>query len=226
MTRKSDIEAEFNEKAEAYESNRLGPWYKAQSRLLLDHIDPAGTTVLDIGCGTGWLLREIVRTRPNACGIGVDLSERMVAVARALAREEGARCLEYVHGDWEESTTQQQVLERLPDGADFVVCASAFHYFARPDLALVQMREALTPGGRLLLLERAMDRSSGTRIWDLLHRRVIRDHVRFFETAEILTLLRCAGFKDARVLARIKRLFWHRKLHTSLVILSAQVEDC
>ena len=220
--RKSSIEAEFDAKAREYESNRLAPWYKSHARFVLDHIDTLEGVALDVGCGTGWLLRKLVSDHPGASGVGIDLSEKMVETAGALAEAEGLDALEFIRGDWEAESTQEKLRDRLPHGADLVVCASVFHYFERPGRALEAMKRSLAPGGTLLLLERCMDGSLATRIWDFLHRYVIRDHVRFYRTESMIDLLREAGLRHVQVLGRLQRAFWQGKLYTSLVLISAE----
>lgn len=221
---KSEVRSEFDAKADTYESDRLGRWYQAQGRIVLRHVGSLEGSVLDVGCGTGWLLRALVEEHPDTSAIGVDLSEGMIRVARSCTEEQGGSRIDFMVGDWETDSTQRAIRERIPDGATLVVCVSTFHYFERPLWSLEKMRETLAPGGRLLLLDRAMDRSVGTGVWDLLHRYLIRDHVKFFRTSEMITLLRDAGFADVKVAERISRLFWRGKLHTSLVLLSAGVE--
>lgn len=90
---------------------------------------------------------------------------------------------------------------------------------------LAPLRKVLAPGGRLLLMERAMDRSPATAIWAFLHRRLIRDHARFYMTSELMDLLQEAGFTNVTIVRRVRRLLWRRKLHTSLVLLSAEVTE-
>src|SRR5438105_1841920 len=45
--------------------------------------------VLDIGCGTGQTTRDAARAAPDGTALGVDLSGRMVELARRLATGEG-----------------------------------------------------------------------------------------------------------------------------------------
>jgi SAM-dependent methyltransferase len=72
---------EFDAKAEVYESNRLAPWYQAQGDRVLEHlsIEPADV-VLDVGCGTGYLLRQIARAWPGVIGIGVDIAPKRLSL--------------------------------------------------------------------------------------------------------------------------------------------------
>jgi SAM-dependent methyltransferase len=212
----SGIEAEFDAKAPTYESNRLAGWYKAQNEAVLKAIGPVTGTVVDVGCGTGWLLRELAKRNPQADGIGVDLSGRMILNAEEQARAAQPDRLAFVRGDWEDPCTQQLVKSLLARPASAVVCVSALHYFQDPAGAVRGMVDLLGRDGRIILLDRAMDASLGTRFWDLLHRHVIRDGAQFYRTDELLGTLRSAGCQDVTVVERISRLFWQGKMHTSL----------
>nr|ADI17444.1 methylase of polypeptide chain release factors [uncultured Rhodospirillales bacterium HF0070_31K06] len=57
--------------------------------------------VLDLGTGTGCLLLAVLNERPAATGIGVDLSEAALAVARRNAWKLGlAERAQFRRGDW------------------------------------------------------------------------------------------------------------------------------
>ena len=49
--------------------------------------DAGPASILDVGCGSGRLLRRLGRRWPDARRVGVDLSEGMLAVARPLTPE-------------------------------------------------------------------------------------------------------------------------------------------
>jgi SAM-dependent methyltransferase len=98
-----------------------------------------GKRVVDLGCGFGWASRW-VREQGAALVLGLDLSENMIARARADTADPA---IEYQIADLETPV--------LPDGAfDLAYSALAFHYvqdFAR----LVRMiHKALVPGGSLV----------------------------------------------------------------------------
>src|SRR3954470_19346262 len=55
---------------------------------ILDALDlPAGALVLDTGCGSGEMLLRALARDPTWRGLGVDLDEDAIAVARARAAE-------------------------------------------------------------------------------------------------------------------------------------------
>jgi ubiquinone/menaquinone biosynthesis C-methylase UbiE len=104
---------------------------------LLEH--DSGRRVLDVGCGTGELVRRLRESFPRMRVVGCDFSAGMLR--HAAAKGGAAR---WVRGD----------ACRLPfgDGSfDIVTSTEAFHWFPDQDVALREFRRVLVPGGRLLL---------------------------------------------------------------------------
>lgn len=59
-----------------------------------------GSSLLDIGCGVGYLHQSLLKSGAGEA-LGVDLSERMIAEARALAAEQSlADRTNYIQGDF------------------------------------------------------------------------------------------------------------------------------
>jgi len=210
------IEEQFDQWAPTYENGRLAEWYKAQTALVLDHLNPGKRLkVLDIGCGTGWTLRQLAKRAPNTVGVGIDIAPGMVQRAQTLSASEGLSNLTFRKMDWE------SVCDDLSGPFDAILCISAFHYFAQPLRALIRMRSIIGDGGQLLIVERALDGSPLTRAWNFAHRHLVKDHVTFADSARLSELARQAGFSHVRILDRVNRLFWKNKLNTSLLLLEA-----
>ncbi len=217
------VAEEFDEKACSYETNRLADWYRFQGEEILKVLAPSlDGVILDIGCGTGWLLRQILKTRPRLEGIGIDVSGRMIDVARQKASEECLANVRFVKGDWESQNLSEIGINLDAKPVRVVVCVSAFHYFAHPSLAARKICRCLDAEGQFFLLDRAKERSLLTTFWDYLHRTLIRDHVRFYRETELCQLLKDAGFAEVQMVSRIEKYLWKGKLYTSLILLSAR----
>lgn len=229
-----EIRAHFDRVAAVYESNRLGPWYIAHGAFIVDWITqlmPSGSAgfrmALDVGCGTGWLLRELRRRKLIERGIGLDLSEEMVrsAIDRArppTADSRGAPggALEFHRCDW--SDPDEDLRVRLSEaGPVLVTFASSLHYASEPGVWLKLAFDVIAPGGRIVVFERAPERSTATRLWGRIHELFLRDGVRFSTSGDVRAGLRAAGFADVETVAYLKRWFWRGKLVTSMALSTA-----
>jgi 2-polyprenyl-3-methyl-5-hydroxy-6-metoxy-1,4-benzoquinol methylase len=116
-------------------------WERAAERAdllaLLPEVD--GRHVLDLGCGAGQLARHLA-TMGAAEVVGVDVSERMLALARA---EWAHPRVSYVREAIEEVTFS-------PARFDLVVSSLAVHYVEDYPRLVVRIAEWLAPGGVLV----------------------------------------------------------------------------
>ena len=88
----------FDRQAWTYDTARFGSHARGLYPVLLEQLAqiPHGS-VLDVGCGTGELLREVGLRFPETARTGLDLSANMLAVAR----EKLGGAVELVQGDAE-----------------------------------------------------------------------------------------------------------------------------
>lgn len=217
---KRGVQDEFDSKAAEYETNRLAGWYKAHNDIILQHLNPVqGDTVLDIGCGTGYLVRRVLSAVPGTSAIGVDLSAGMINVAERSAADLSPRA-RFLCDDWEAPGPElrRMLTERK---ASHAVCASVLHYFSDPVDALRRCRLSLAPGGVLYLLERRREGSLPTIAWDLAHRYLIHDHVRFYSSGELRSMVGTAGFREVEVVRTVRKFLWNNKLSTNLTLIRA-----
>ncbi|WP_372615136.1 class I SAM-dependent methyltransferase [Aquicoccus sp.] len=217
---KRGVREEFDAKAAHYETNRLAGWYKAHNNIIAAHLNPQkDDTLLDIGCATGYLIRRTLGMYPGMSAIGVDLSPGMVAAARRSAQDMSDR-VRFFCDDWDAPGSALRDALQKRD-VDLAVCASGFHYFGDPVGALRRIRQSLAPGGALLLLERRRERSLPTIAWDLAHRHLIRDHVRFYTSAELCDMIGRAGFSQHEVVRTVRKIFWKNKVSSNLILIKA-----
>ena len=98
-------------------------------------------TVLDIGCGDGTHLRALADRIEN--GIGVDLSQEMIATAQRRAS----------HPDLCFRVDNAETLSTVPAGSvDKVICVGVLEHVLRPRRVLEQAARVLKPTGRFLAL--------------------------------------------------------------------------
>lgn len=138
--------------------------------------------VLDVGCGTGALLRRLAASHPTGQLTGVDPVPGMLAVAR---RHLGS-----------EITLLEGWAEALPVPAeryDVVVSCNMFHYLQEPMNALAEMHRVLRPGGRLVITDWCDD-FIACRICDWYLRLVNRAHVKTYRVQACTAMLEQAGF--------------------------------
>jgi tRNA (cmo5U34)-methyltransferase len=102
----------------------------------------AAETILDLGTGTGETLRRVAGRHPTARLLGIDESDRMLAVARKVVPGADLRVA--------------RLQDDLPEGPfDLVVSALAVHHLDADEKAALFRRVAvrLAPGGRFVLAD-------------------------------------------------------------------------
>ncbi|MBW3537605.1 MAG: class I SAM-dependent methyltransferase [Actinobacteria bacterium] len=129
------------EHADRYEatSTRYG-------QVLLESLDFRGDeAVLDIGCGTGKTTREAARLAPLGRALGVDLSSRMLELARQRATAEGMANVRFERAD-------AQVHPFPDDTFDVAISSFGAMFFADPVAAFANIGRSLRDGAGLALL--------------------------------------------------------------------------
>ena len=101
--------------------------------------------VLDIGCGAGQTTRQAARAAWAGGALGVDVSAPAIERARELAQAEGLRNVTFERADAQ--------VYRFPDERfDLAVSRFGTMFFGDPAAAFANIRRALRPAGRLVML--------------------------------------------------------------------------
>jgi SAM-dependent methyltransferase len=104
-----------------------------------------GHSVLDVGCGEGYLLRKAARRASLA--LGVDVVERRVRASRdGLADSRRSRCRPI-----ELAVADGQRLPFADASFDRIICTEMLEHVADAQLALRELARVLRPGGRLAI---------------------------------------------------------------------------
>jgi len=131
----------FDRWARTYDECALQPVFRAAHNAVLGRarrITIRPRRVLDVGCGTGRLLRAAMTLFPDSVLVGVDVSGGMLAVAGSAAPL--TRRLGHV----------QAAAEGLPfaDASfDLVVSTASFRHWTDQDAAMREIGRVLAPGG-------------------------------------------------------------------------------
>jgi ubiquinone/menaquinone biosynthesis C-methylase UbiE len=122
----------YNAAADHFDDGPLAFWDRYGRRTIERLALQPGAAVLDVGCGSGASAIPIAtKVGPRGHVIGVDLAERLLALARAKANERRLQNIDFRQGDMEALG--------FPDGSfDAVVCV--FAIFFAPDM-VKQVRE-------------------------------------------------------------------------------------
>jgi 2-polyprenyl-3-methyl-5-hydroxy-6-metoxy-1,4-benzoquinol methylase len=146
-------------------------------RVVLEALPVGAEKVLDVGCGEGYLCRDLaVKVRQV---VGVDRDGPSIDRAR---RFPGPGDINYVVGDLFE-------LELAPASFDLVACVAALHHMDM-EKGLLRMAEMLKPGGALVIVGLARPGRAGDYLPDLAamfaHRylRLVRHYVK--QTSPVL----------------------------------------
>jgi len=128
----------------------------------------AGDRVLDVGCGSGAVTREIARrVGSRGLAVGLDPSPALLAVARALAHETGL-------GDRVEFCEGNALRLPFPDRSfDAVVCVTVLSHVPRGEAAIPELVRVLRSGGRLGVFDLDTDMTAFTHPDRTLTRRIV-----------------------------------------------------
>lgn len=132
--------AAFDRRAGHYEAGPLGRWHRqvtsAVAQLAAGHRFEG--PVLDVGCGTGALLRDLRRLRAGAVLVGLDAAPAMAAAATgpAAVLVGAAEALPFPEGSFE-----------------LVVSTMSFDHWRDQARGLAECARVLSPGGRLVLAD-------------------------------------------------------------------------
>ena len=142
--------------AEGYESYMVPTLFGPCARIPAADPKP-GEPVLDVGCGTGIVAREVAsRAGTTAEVTAIDPSANMLAVAKAAADRDGLTI------EWREGNAEQ--LPFHDDAFDLVLCQFALMFVADKAAALSEMRRVVTGSGRVLIsVWQRLDRRAFTR---------------------------------------------------------------
>jgi 2-polyprenyl-3-methyl-5-hydroxy-6-metoxy-1,4-benzoquinol methylase len=143
--------------------------------------------VLDFGCGTGLVCNEIAGAVRAIHA--VDISEKMIELARQKAVQRGITNIDYAH-----TTVFDERFQ--PAAYDAVLAVYILYLLKNPQETLQRLHQLLKPGGLLLSVVFCMEKpTSRSFIIKLLGSLGLVPKVTFFRLSEMQDMIRSAGFE-------------------------------
>ena len=163
----------------------------------------SGFSLLDVGCGNGWVVRHALSELGCGRAVGIDKSLGMVRRARAMTRDRRA---EFVHAGLESLGRRR---------FDYVFSMESLYYAESVPAALAKAYRLLRPGGRLFCGTDFYADNAATAKWA----RMLGIRMHLLSEAEWRKLFRAAGFRTSsrHVTDPRDRRKWRRELGTLFV---------
>jgi SAM-dependent methyltransferase len=173
---------EFNEWADAGRGERMARGHRPATEQALEFvvIQP-DDRVLDVGCGIGWAVRLMAERCPRGEAAGIDVSDRMIELARASTENPP-------HVRFEVASA-----EALPFGDvsfDRALSVESLYYYDDMPQALAEIARVLKPSGRLAVLVDFYEENVESHRWA----DDIAVPMHLLSSAEYVELLVAAGF--------------------------------
>jgi SAM-dependent methyltransferase len=153
-------------------------WFRARNRLVVSAVRrhfPDAESLLEVGCGTGFVLMGLREAFPAMRLVGSELYEEGLAFARGRLRD-----AELVELDAREMPFR--------DEFDIVAAFDVLEHVREDEEVLAGMRQASRPGGGLILLV-----PQHPRLWSDLD--VVAHHVRRYTRRGLVGKVQRAGFR-------------------------------
>jgi SAM-dependent methyltransferase len=131
----------WTEHADRYDRASRRIWQRFVKGQLIGRAD----RVLDVGCGTGGPTRHVARLAAGGDVMGIDLSTRMLELARSRSADEGLDNVTFVRGD-------AQVFPFEPDVFDIAMSSFGTMFFNDPVAAYANIGGGLRRNGMIALL--------------------------------------------------------------------------
>ncbi len=181
-----ELANEFDQWANTERTSSMANGHWDVTMQMLDGIDISNCErAIDVGCGNGWLVRELLR-RDIASGIGVDISPQMIVMAKQTSQFADRETYMVANG---ESIP-------LPDSSvDCVTNIESLYYYPQPQEALDEWARITMAGGRLAMMMDLYLENTATHNWiDALD-----VPVHLFSKAQLKEMLEQAGWTNIQM---------------------------
>ncbi|MBO7246383.1 MAG: class I SAM-dependent methyltransferase [Clostridia bacterium] len=137
--------------------------------------------ILDIGCGTGQLAKEISDEYPFVDYLGIDVTKNMISLAK---KSNDGKKVRFINTSVDDFICDERF--------DIIICTHAFPYFPNKEKAMSKMYKLCKEGGKVIIVS-----SSTNNLKDLLANLIVKTktgRAKYLSVKQMKHLLSCAGF--------------------------------
>ncbi len=180
----------FNKWAGSYDTGLVSIFFKRCNRKVCQLVNlQDGMRLLDVGCGTGSLLKELSGFGEELNLYGIDVSPEMIRAARVKLKDE--KHVELCEGSAADLPFESNYF-------DYIVCMNSLHHHPDPNQSLTEMTRVLKPGGVMILMDSFVDST----VRKILSRTVYllwnEGEVQYFKREELRGIFRSLGYESVR----------------------------
>ena len=192
---------EFDKVAESFDNDNPSVYNTCKydyEELLKEVTKEKFKDYLDAGCGTGALIHLIQCSYPERNYTGIDLSRKMIEVAKKRKMKQAV----FIHGDCEALPFEDNTF-------DVITCSMSFHHYPNPEKFLTNCMRVLRVDGRLIIREIAPQSNLLRWLFNhiempLLNRFATKGDVKCYGLEELRDMVKAVGFQPMVVEHRKK----------------------
>jgi ubiquinone/menaquinone biosynthesis C-methylase UbiE len=164
-------------------------WHTGKLKAVLGFISHRPKKILDVGCASGWFLKQVKEKYPESWCYGVDLYEKAVNYG---GKKYGDLVLK--HADAHKLPFKKECF-------DLIICTEVLEHVVDPDKVLLEIKRVLKKNGTVVI---EMDTGNLLfqavwSVWIKLYGRVWSDaHLHLFDKKKIISLIKKSGLRIVR----------------------------
>lgn len=175
----------FNVQANTYDVDKTGKHARGQYKYVLNELQQLDfQKILDVGCGTGEILKSIKERYSFVQFYGLDISEEMLKQANDKLKGTATLIL----GDAENITLET-------NSFDLLLCTDSFHHYPNPQQAISEFYRVLKHG-KFLLIADYWKPFPIRQIMNLFISYSNERDVKIYSKKEIIEFLKQGGFQE------------------------------
>lgn len=175
----------FNVQANTYDVDKTGKHARGQYKHVLNELQQLDfQKILDVGCGTGEILKSIKERYSFVKLYGLDISEEMLKQANDKLKGTATLIL----GDAENITLET-------NSFDLLLCTDSFHHYPNPQQAISEFYRVLKHG-KFLLIADYWKPFPIRQIMNLFISYSNEGDVKIYSKKEIIEFLKQGGFQE------------------------------